>query len=449
MVRCCSSSIPTASPSCRRTGAAAQAAEGRRCSVRRDVPPAGHDSNDWPAYRSSSSMRLPTIRRRHQSCRTRGSLAVATQRPCSCPGEGIGGSVSSTVRTTFRQPKGAPQRLRRGVGRCWGRAQRFTCAAGASDASRVATRAGSSLLQGAGRPTGVFCFTDRVAMGVLSGRRGDWPADPGRSVHRRIRQFADHFRGSAARTHHHRVAPLRDGSLGDQPALRGTRRQVEGCGPEPNLVLPRTGRSPGPQLLRRRGFLAGTDGHPNGGDVGRLSSGAEPATRVRSGPVKRSIHRGGCGGRPRCYDDHDHGRRVAAGDVQGQDPGVPAGLLQRRRRPPRRAEKLPCILDIDGPNVPNWAWAGYLAPLEGLDDTLSKYLPSTLGKYDDKTYSYGYYDVALTHGHPQDHPRQVRHPHPHHRPAVDQGRVRRAGLKKIKDSGEFEYPLDIGDELHR
>ena len=29
------------------------------------------------------------------------------------------------------------------------------------------------------------------------------------------------------------------------------------------------------------------------------------------------------------------------------------------------AKKLPCILDIDGPNVPNWAWAGYLAPLEG------------------------------------------------------------------------------------
>ena len=28
------------------------------------------------------------------------------------------------------------------------------------------------------------------------------------------------------------------------------------------------------------------------------------------------------------------------------------------------AGKLPCILDIDGPNVPNWAWAKYLTPLE-------------------------------------------------------------------------------------
>src|SRR6476620_4617222 len=59
------------------------------------------------------------------------------------------------------------------------------------------------------------------------------------------------------------------------------------------------------------------------------------------------------------------------------------------------SKKLPCILDIDGPNVPNWAWAGYLAPLDGLDPTLSKFLPSTVGKFDNKTYSYGYYDVAL------------------------------------------------------
>src|SRR3954449_9518760 len=59
------------------------------------------------------------------------------------------------------------------------------------------------------------------------------------------------------------------------------------------------------------------------------------------------------------------------------------------------AGKLPCIVDIDGPNVPNWAWAGYLAPLDGLDATLSKYLPTVLGKYNNKTYSYGYYDVAL------------------------------------------------------
>lgn len=60
------------------------------------------------------------------------------------------------------------------------------------------------------------------------------------------------------------------------------------------------------------------------------------------------------------------------------------------------SKKLPCILDIDGPNVPNWAWAGYLAPLTGLEDTLADFLPSTIGTYQDEIYSYGFYDVALT-----------------------------------------------------
>lgn len=59
------------------------------------------------------------------------------------------------------------------------------------------------------------------------------------------------------------------------------------------------------------------------------------------------------------------------------------------------SKSLPCILDVDGPNVPNWAWAGYLAPLDGLDDQISKFLPSVVGKYDGKNYAVGYYDVAM------------------------------------------------------
>jgi multiple sugar transport system substrate-binding protein len=56
--------------------------------------------------------------------------------------------------------------------------------------------------------------------------------------------------------------------------------------------------------------------------------------------------------------------------------------------------KLPCIVDIDGPNVPNWAWAKYLTPLD-LSVDLDENLPSTLGVWNDETYSVGYYDVAL------------------------------------------------------
>lgn len=58
------------------------------------------------------------------------------------------------------------------------------------------------------------------------------------------------------------------------------------------------------------------------------------------------------------------------------------------------ASKLPCLVDIDGPNVPNWAWAQYLRPLE-LSTDLSKHLPSTLGQWNGTTYAVGAYDVAL------------------------------------------------------
>jgi multiple sugar transport system substrate-binding protein len=106
------------------------------------------------------------------------------------------------------------------------------------------------------------------------------------------------------------------------------------------------------------------------------------------------------------------------------------------------AKKLPCILDIDGPNVPNWAWAGYLAPLEGMDDALSKYLPSTLGKYKDKTYSFGYYDVALT----MVTRKSILKKHGIREATIDQPWTQDefiAALKKLKDSGDFDYPLDI------
>lgn len=58
------------------------------------------------------------------------------------------------------------------------------------------------------------------------------------------------------------------------------------------------------------------------------------------------------------------------------------------------AGKLPCVLDIDGPTVPDWAWAKYLAPLK-LGSSIATQLPSTVGKWNGKVYAVGYYDVAL------------------------------------------------------
>jgi multiple sugar transport system substrate-binding protein len=106
------------------------------------------------------------------------------------------------------------------------------------------------------------------------------------------------------------------------------------------------------------------------------------------------------------------------------------------------AGKLPCIVDIDGPNVPNWAWAKYLTPLD-LSVDLDENLPTTLGKWNDETYSVGYYDVALA--------------MLSRKSVLDEAGIRVAtveqpwtreelddALAKLKDEGKWDYPLDLG-----
>jgi len=57
---------------------------------------------------------------------------------------------------------------------------------------------------------------------------------------------------------------------------------------------------------------------------------------------------------------------------------------------------LPCLLDLDGPIMPNWAWAGYLQPL-GIDTKITDaLLPTAVGKWDGQIYSAGYWDAALS-----------------------------------------------------
>ena len=57
--------------------------------------------------------------------------------------------------------------------------------------------------------------------------------------------------------------------------------------------------------------------------------------------------------------------------------------------------ELPDILDVDGPIMPNWAWAGYLAPLTIDPAKLDGFLPGVIGKWDGKVYSVGFWDAAL------------------------------------------------------
>lgn len=55
---------------------------------------------------------------------------------------------------------------------------------------------------------------------------------------------------------------------------------------------------------------------------------------------------------------------------------------------------LPCILDVDAPIMPNWAWNGWLVPSGLTDADVADFLPSAVGRYQDQIYSVGYWEAT-------------------------------------------------------
>ncbi|MGP4044022.1 extracellular solute-binding protein [Streptomyces sp. 2A115] len=109
------------------------------------------------------------------------------------------------------------------------------------------------------------------------------------------------------------------------------------------------------------------------------------------------------------------------------------------------ARKLPCLLDVDGPNVPNWAWGGYLSPIDvsGSEVPLSDQLASTVGRYKDKVYAFGFYDVSLTFFARK----SVLNKYDIRIPTIDKPWTKAefdSALAKLKKSGQFQYPLEMG-----
>jgi multiple sugar transport system substrate-binding protein len=106
------------------------------------------------------------------------------------------------------------------------------------------------------------------------------------------------------------------------------------------------------------------------------------------------------------------------------------------------AGKLPCLVDIDGPNVPNWAWAGYLAPLDlGVD--LGENLPSTVGTWGGETYAVGQYDVSLA----MFARKSVLQAAGIRVATLDEPWTRDefdAALQALADEGTWRHPLDLG-----
>jgi multiple sugar transport system substrate-binding protein len=105
--------------------------------------------------------------------------------------------------------------------------------------------------------------------------------------------------------------------------------------------------------------------------------------------------------------------------------------------------KLPDIIDVDGPVMPGWAWAGYMAPLTVDPAAYAKFLPGAIGSYNGKVYSVGLWDAAVA----MTARKSVLEANGIRIPTVDApwtGEEFDAALVKLQASGKFEYPLDLG-----
>jgi multiple sugar transport system substrate-binding protein len=106
------------------------------------------------------------------------------------------------------------------------------------------------------------------------------------------------------------------------------------------------------------------------------------------------------------------------------------------------AGDLPCLIDMDGPVMPNWAWAEAIVPLDLPSEVTDEFLPTALGKWDGKIYSVGYWDAALA-----IHARRSALEDVGARiPTMEQPWTREEFdevLAAIKERGDFEFPIDM------
>ncbi|MFV0322161.1 MAG: extracellular solute-binding protein [Alphaproteobacteria bacterium] len=104
---------------------------------------------------------------------------------------------------------------------------------------------------------------------------------------------------------------------------------------------------------------------------------------------------------------------------------------------------LPCVMMMDQPLVPNFAYNDYIIPLnDGLGDLLSKVSSTAQGTWNGNVYSVGQFDVALALFTRQAYLdkygfRTATMEQPYTKDEFTEI------LKTLKDSGDFKYPLDV------
>lgn len=107
------------------------------------------------------------------------------------------------------------------------------------------------------------------------------------------------------------------------------------------------------------------------------------------------------------------------------------------------AGNLPDIMDVDGPVMPNWAWAGYLQPLTIDESKIENFLPGVKGVWKEKLYSVGLWDAAVA----MVTRRSTLESAGIRIPTLEKpwtGEEFNAALVTLKKTGKYDYPLDLG-----
>lgn len=106
-------------------------------------------------------------------------------------------------------------------------------------------------------------------------------------------------------------------------------------------------------------------------------------------------------------------------------------------------DDLPCLLDLDGPTVPNWAWSESIQPLDLPVELTDEFLPSTVSTWEGEIYAVGYFDVALS----VLARRSVLEEHDIRIPTIEQpwtGDEFDVALASLAADPDFQYAIDVG-----
>lgn len=123
---------------------------------------------------------------------------------------------------------------------------------------------------------------------------------------------------------------------------------------------------------------------------------------------------------------------------------IPEASYTQSIRAAARAEVLPCVIEIDQPMVSNFAWNGFIKPLNGLvdDAALAAIDKSGKGTYAGKLYSLGPLDVSLALFTRKSLIKKIGARYPTIAQPWNKNELM-AFLDAVKATGDYQYPFDM------